>query len=219
MSALFVCGAGTDIGKTYVAASLVRRWRGRGRRAIALKPVASGVEDWPSSGFAGSDTAELLRAQGSPIDAETIARCTPWRFKAALSPDMAAAQEGRTLHLTQVVEWTREAIAAAPGDATVIIEGVGGVMSPVTADATGLDWLAALGCPALLVAGSYLGAVSHALTALQALTARGVTCAAVVVNESLGSPVGLDATARSVARFAGPVRLITVARGGEVQFD
>lgn len=201
MSVLFVTGAGTDIGKTYVTALAVRQLVAAGRRVVALKPLVSGAPDWRDPAFAQSDTAILLAAQGLAIDAARVQACSPWRFTAPLSPDMAAVREGRTLKLDEIIAWTQAAISRAPTDAVVVIEGVGGAMSPICEDATGLDWLAALGCPALLVAGSYLGAISHALTTHAAIAGRGVPVAGVIVNETPGSTVDLDDTVAGLQRF------------------
>ena len=201
MSVLFVTGSGTDIGKTYVTALLVRQLVAEGRRVVALKPLVSGVPDWRDPAFVQSDTAILLAAQGLGLNAATVEACSPWRFTAPLSPDMAAAREGRALLLDDIVDWTHAAISHAPAGAVVVIEGVGGTMSPISQNATGLDWLQAIGCPALLVTGSYLGAISHALTTYAAMSAQGVACAGVVVNETMGSTVGLDETVAALQRF------------------
>ncbi len=214
MSALFVAGAGTDIGKTYVTAAIARALRAAGRPVAAFKPVASGVPPFGDPAFAQSDTAILLDAQRLPLDRDTVERCSPWRFEAPLSPDMAAEAEGQDLDLDDLVGWTRRAIGSASPGTAVLIEGAGGLMSPVCRRATGLDWLAALDCPALLVVGSYLGALSHALTAVEALRARGVVLSGMVVNETPGSPVGLTATVQSLERFA-PGALILALRRGE----
>ena len=71
----------------------------------------------------------------------------------------------------------------------MLVEGVGGAMVPLDAEHTVRDWIAALKHPALLIAGSYLGTISHTLTAAEALLSRGVAIAAIVINESEVSPV------------------------------
>ncbi|MGH6662285.1 MAG: ATP-dependent dethiobiotin synthetase BioD, partial [Rhodospirillales bacterium] len=98
----------------------------------------------------------------------------------------------------------------------LLIEGVGGVMAPLDDRHTVLDWIDELGAPALLVCGSYLGAISHALTAAAALAARGITIAGVVVDESEASTVPLADTVATLKRFL-PARLplATVERGAE----
>ncbi|CAM3217009.1 dethiobiotin synthase [Methylobacterium mesophilicum] len=198
---VFVAGAGTEIGKTYVTAALTRRLRAQGRPVRTLKPLASGVPPLSDPAFAESDTARLLDAQGLAIEDETVEACSPWRFSAPLAPDQAAALEDRALDLSDLVGWCRGQVART--EETLIIEGVGGLMSPVTDRATGLDWLKALDVPALLVSGSYLGAISHALTACETLRLHGVPLLAIAVSESEGAPAPLATVAASIARHAG----------------
>ncbi|QEE38129.1 MULTISPECIES: dethiobiotin synthase [unclassified Methylobacterium] len=198
---VFVAGAGTEIGKTYVTAALTRRLRAQGRQVRTLKPLASGVPPLSDPAFAESDTAHLLDAQGLAVEAETVEACSPWRFSAPLAPDQAAALEGRALDLPELVAWCRAQIARTEG--TLLIEGVGGLMSPVTGAATGLDWLRELAVPALVVSGSYLGAISHALTACETLRLHRVPLLAVAISESEGAPAPLSTVAASIARHAG----------------
>jgi dethiobiotin synthetase len=212
MGVIFIAGAGTDIGKTYVTAVLARQVRASGGRVRVLKPIASGVAPQDDPAFADSDTATLLRAAGLPVDAARVEACSPWRFAAPLAPDRAAAAEGRKVELSEVVDWCRARIDEAASGETVLIEGAGGLMSPVTQDATVLDWLIALGCPVVLVCGSYLGAVSHALTAIEVIRARGVALHRVVVSESVPS-AGLAETVEALDRFAPDCRILALARG------
>jgi dethiobiotin synthetase len=200
VKSLFVTSTGTGIGKTLVTAALVRELRARGEPVRAAKPVISG---YPGESGGENDTDVLLRAQElRPSDAERDA-ISPWRFRAALSPDMAAAREGRAIDFAKLVEWTRERRRQAPG--WLLVEGVGGVCVPIDERHTVLDWIAATGFPALLVAGGYLGTLSHTLTAASVLRARGVELAGVVLSESDESPVPLAETRASLLRFLGPV--------------
>ncbi|RME64908.1 MAG: hypothetical protein D6782_07375, partial [Alphaproteobacteria bacterium] len=138
-----------------------------------------------------------------------IARITPWRFQAALAPDMAAAREGRRLRLADVLAACRTAMAAGPE--LLLIEGAGGVMSPLAEDATGLDVMVQLRVPALLVSGTYLGAISHALTALEALRAHHVPVTALVLSESVDG-VDLAATAARLQRCHAALPIAAVPR-------
>ncbi|MCJ2132548.1 dethiobiotin synthase [Methylobacterium sp. J-026] len=198
--AVFVAGAGTEIGKTYVTAALTRRLRALGRRVRTVKPLASGVPPLNDPAFAESDTARLLDAQAIALDEGAVEACSPWRFSAPLAPDQAAVLEGRSLDLADLVGWCRAQIAGTDG--LLLIEGVGGLMSPVTGSATGLDWLRALGVPTLLVSGSYLGAISHALTACETLRRHGIPLLGIVVSESAGAPAPAGTVAASIARHA-----------------
>ena len=212
MTAFFIAGAGTDIGKTFVTERLIALRHARGGAARALKPVASGVPALQHPAFAESDTARLLRAQTISIDAAAVAACSPWRFAAPLSPDMAAAAEGRRVTLSEVAQWTRGAIAEAPDGAFVFVEGAGGVMSPICEDGTNLDLILELRCPTLLVVGAYLGAISHCLTGLEALKARRAPLVGVILNEGAEPTGDLEATAASIRRFAPDAPLVLVRR-------
>lgn len=212
MSALFVTGTGTDIGKTFVAAGLVRHLRAQGRAPDALKPVVSGFDpDAP----AGSDPAMLLDALGRPATMDEIERISPWRYRAPLSPDMAARREGATPNFGALLGFCRDRIAAAEGP--LLIEGVGGVMVPLDTQHTVLDWMTALGLPVLLVGASHLGAISHTLTALAALHDRDLTVAALAISESGGSTVPLDDTLETLAHFIGDLPLVPVPRDATPQ--
>ncbi|MGB7215981.1 MAG: dethiobiotin synthase [Gammaproteobacteria bacterium] len=213
MSALFVTSTGTEIGKTFVAVELVRALRSRGRAVHALKPVITGFDP---DRAAESDTGRLLDALGQPLTQHAIEAVSPWRLAAPLSPDMAAAREGREIDWSALLAYCRRAIdrARSERDAVTLIEGIGGVMVPLDAKHTVLDWIAELRIPALLVAGSYLGTLSHTLTAAGMLAARGCTLAGVVVNESEAQPVPPEETAETLRRFLPSAPIVVVPRGG-----
>ena len=204
MSTLFVTGTGTEIGKTLVTAALCRELRAAGRPVRALKPVLSGYDPATRD---ESDPGVLLASLGEPVTDDAVAAIAPWRFRAPLSPDMAAAREGRRLDLREIAAFCR----AAKGD-PLLIEGIGGAMVPLDARHTMLDWMAELGAPALVVAGSYLGTISHTLTTLAALRGRGVPVAGLVISESEESPVPPAETAATIARHAGPLPIALLPR-------
>ena len=198
----FVTATGTDLGKTFLTAALVRHWRRAGLEPLALKPVQSGFTE---ADAASSDAGRLLAAMGRPL--ADLDRVAPWRFAAPLSPDQAAAREGRAISLDALLAFCREALATASGP--VLVEGVGGVMVPLNDRATVLDWMAALGLPAILVAGNHLGTLSHTLTALGVLEARGVRVATLVVNDRQPGPVEAAETAGSLGRhWTGPILIL-----------
>jgi len=215
MSAVFVTATGTHIGKTYVAAGLIRHLRAQGKEVVALKPVVSGFS---METAAASDPGVLLEALGEPVTHDTVAHLSPWRFAAPLSPDMAAAREGAELPYDEILAVCRRAAAEARG--TLFIEGVGGVMVPLDARHMVLDWMADLGLSILLVTGAYLGTISHTLTALAALAGRGLAPKALVVNDTGDGPVALAETAETVARFAPSVPIATIPRNAvDADFD
>ena len=207
MTAYFVTSTGADIGKTFVTAGLIRHLRGEGRPATALKPLVSGYD---SSVVETSDPAVLLRAMGRSVTADEIAAIAPFRFRAPLSPDLAAAREGRSVDFDALLGFSRDAVAAHDG--TLLIEGVGGIMVPLDANRTVLDWMAALGVPVILVVGGYLGTISHTLTALDVMAQRALRVASIVVSEKDNDTVPLDETVASIARFSGGAEVIGLPR-------
>jgi dethiobiotin synthetase len=201
MTAIFVTATGTDVGKTFVTSGIVRALRFARRPVAALKPVLSGFD---MGNAAHSDSGRLLSALGRAITPIEIDGISPWRFKAPLSPDMAARLEGAAIDFDALLEFSRARVAAtanaAPGG-TLLIEGVGGIMVPLDNRHTVLDWMVALNLPVLLVAGSYLGTISHTLSALDVLARRGLPVLSVVISESEKSTVDLNETAVTIRRF------------------
>jgi dethiobiotin synthetase len=197
MTAFFVTATGTDIGKTFVARGLIGHFIACDRQVEALKPVVSGFDEREA---AGSDPGLLLSALGVDVDEHHIARTSPWRFAAPLSPHIAAAREGRAIDFDKLVAFSRDAVARRAD--VLLIEGAGGIMVPLDGRHTVLDWMAELRLPLVLVAGSYLGTISHTLSALDVLDRRALKVAAVVVSETPDSPVQLDETVASIATFA-----------------
>ena len=189
----FVTGSGTGIGKTLVTASLAYQLRAGGKRVSALKPVISGYVE----GDMSSDTAQLLQSLGQAVNPLTIAAVSPWKFAAPLAPNMAAAAEGKEIIFSEVVDFCNVSRTSE----ITLIEGAGGMMSPLTKAQTMLDVAVALECPAIVVVGTYLGAISHALTACEVLRAHGVAVQAVVVSESAESATSTEQTALMLKSF------------------
>ncbi len=207
MTAVFVTSTGTDIGKTFVTAGLIRHFRATGRAADAIKPVLSGFDP---GAWQDSDPATLLAALGRPIVMDEVERISPWRFTAPLSPHMAARREGRAIAYQEVVDFCRRAMAGRRG--VLLIEGIGGIMVPLDDRHTVLDWMTLLRIPIVLVAGTYVGTMSHTLTALEVLVRRNLDVAAVVVSESEGSAASLADTVATVERFANSIDVVGLPR-------
>ncbi|MDZ4380964.1 MAG: dethiobiotin synthase [Parvibaculum sp.] len=209
MPPIFVTSSGTGIGKTYVSAILTRELKAR-----AIKPLVSGLDE---ETFPGSDPAQLLAAMGEPVTYENASLVSRWRFRAALSPDMAAKREGRAIDLGELVA---ECVSAARRHDPLVIEGVGGLMVPLDERHTVLDWMKALkaetGLAPLLVVGAYLGTISHTLTSLAAMRAENIAPRVIVVSEREPGPVPVEETAETIARFAGGIPVRIAPRGGAV---
>lgn len=203
MSKIFITASGTGVGKTFVTRALINQLRKNGRSVHALKPIATGFK---SEDNKLSDTKLLLHALGLDADVQGIDNITPWRFREALSPDMAAAREQTYIPFDKLISFCEQ---ENDRDVT-LIEGIGGVMVPLDKKHLVLDWIAALQAPTLLIVGSYLGTLSHTLTAVSALETGGVEIIGIIVNESPNQPVPSEESAEIIARFTEtiPIRVL-----------
>lgn len=187
---LFVTGTGTGVGKTYVASLLARSLAAAGRRVGVYKPAASGCD--PLGGaLVSEDAVKLWEAAGRPGELE---RVCPQRFAAPLAPPLAARQEGRTVDealLRSGLDYWLER------SETVIVEGAGGLMSPLSDNDYVADVAFDLGLPLLVVAQNVLGTIHHTLATLvvAATFHDGLDVAGVVLNNP--ASVTLDASAAS----------------------
>lgn len=200
MTAIFITATGPDVGKTLVVASLIRHLQQIGHTVDAIKPIVCGYE--PAQA-ATSELATLIAALGLPFSPELIERISPWRFRAALPPDLAAQLERRSIDVDEVVAYCKTAVERRRG--VLLIEGVDGVMTPLDPNRTILDVMMALRLPLILVTGSYRGALSHTLTALDSLFRRDMNLLATIVSETPGSKIPLDEVVASIGRFTEPV--------------
>jgi dethiobiotin synthetase len=214
MTAVFITATGTDIGKTFIACGLIAELRARGRSVDALKPVITGFD--PRAPQA-SDTGRLLLALGVTLTPERIAAASPYRLREPLSPDIAARREGTAIDFAALVAHGRRAIAAHRD--ALVIEGIGGIMVPLDDRHTVLDWMIELDLPLILAAGSYVGTLSHTLTALDVLDRANLKVAAVVVNETPGSAASLEETAATIRRFAAGIEVLMLPRLPEGALD
>jgi dethiobiotin synthetase len=206
MDRMFITAVGTGIGKTLVTAILCFQLARSGRTVRAIKPVVTGF----SLDDRASDPALILRSLGLVPTPESIAAIAPLRFSEPVSPHLAARRERRTISIDDVARFCHE--QSAEDNDLLLIEGAGGVMSPVDDAHTNLDLMARLGHPVVLVTGTYLGVLSHTLTSIAVLRARGLVIRGIVVSES-EHDVGLADTVEALGQFAGvDIPLYTLAR-------
>jgi dethiobiotin synthetase len=173
---LFVTGTDTDVGKTAVAVAIVRSLvsAGRGLRVGVYKPVASGAAP---GGDAPSDAARLWEAAGRPLSIEAVC---PQLFTAAISPPHSARVEGRHVD-ERLLRGGFDAWSKASD--IVIVEGAGGLFSPVGDATLNADLARDLDLPLVVVDAARLGAIGRTLAIAEAAAARGLRLAAVVLSQ------------------------------------
>ena len=160
---IFITASDTDAGKSWLTAGLAAALRQQGMSILALKPVACGNDADGSNG----DITALLTAQGLH-DPDAI---NLYRFARAAAPSLAATAEQRQIDPDRLVAWCRERASTAE---LCLIEGVGGLMVPLTDRFLVSDWLGVLAeAEVWLVAGCRLGSINHTLLTLARLEAMG----------------------------------------------
>jgi len=204
MKTYVILGTGTDIGKTFFTTRWIRKLRQQGKRVTALKPVISGFDE---QNLAETDTGLLLAAQGLALTPENINAISPWQYRLPISPDMAAQAEGKILLVKEVIAFCQQERECD----ILLIEGAGGVMSPMGKGFTMLEVIKHLNCEVVLVGGSYLGAISHILTSYHSLLAQGIFVKELVINESAESPVKMERMLSTLNDFL-PNRIQIISR-------
>jgi dethiobiotin synthetase len=196
MRGLFVTGIGTGVGKTIVSAALLAALRAAGAQVRAYKPVVTGLAEPPG---AWPPDHELL-ALAAGMTPEEVA---PLRFGPAVSPHLAASLAGEPTDGVALVERAR---ACASAGETLIVEGVGGLLVPLTDDFTVRDLAVELDLPLLIAASPGLGTINHTLLTIEAARAVGLSVAAVVLTPWPSEPSRMQRSNRE-----------TIARLGDVE--
>ncbi len=178
---IFVAGTGTSVGKTLVAAGLLRVLRARGVDALPMKPVQTGAQQRADGAWLAPDLELALSAAGVTVDAETRAHLSPFCYARACSPHLAARIDARPIGLDRIVA-SAQWLARRHG--ALVVEGAGGVLVPLGEGALMVDLMARLALPVVLVSPCGLGAINHALLSLEALRARGLSALGVVLCDT-----------------------------------
>jgi dethiobiotin synthetase len=196
---LFITGTDTGIGKTTVLSAIVAAVHRHGWRVGVLKPVETGCDDGQPGGPLPRDAAQLRYFSGCQLDLNAIC---PLALKEPLAPLVAARREGVRIDSKQIAE--AHAAVAATHDLTCI-EGAGGLLVPIAPGVTFAELAARLDASVVVVVGSKLGAINHALLTIRYAQSVGLRVIGYVVNFLAADP---DVAARTnvdvLAEWCGP---------------
>jgi len=206
MPKVFITATDTDAGKTWVTTAAIRSLFEQGMHAKALKPVACGLGDAGQN----EDVEALLSAQQLSC-ADQINR---YRYAMPAAPSQAAAAEGRGIDEDKLVQWCNE---QARDVETCLIEGVGGLMTPLTDTWLVSDWIAAMPeYDVWLVVGCKLGAINQTLLTLAKLKQMNRTPDRIFFNAtSVENNAWLEPTRQAVEPFLNPACEVTMLTFGE----
>ncbi len=191
----FITGTDTGVGKTVLTALLARYLCERRVRVAAFKPVCSGGR---------ADARALHAALGGVL---TLDEINPWHFRAALAPTLAAAREKKSVALAQVLGHIR---AVQKDFAVTLVEGAGGLLSPLGKDFHSRDLIVALRATPIIVAANKLGAVNHLLLTLEALPKDFRAKAKIVLMSPPKTNTATASNAKLLAQFFPPENILTL---------
>ncbi len=210
LKGVFVTGTDTGVGKTVIAGAIAMILKERGIAIDVFKPAATGCTRTPG-GLISEDGAFLAACADSRRRLSCI---TPLRFCRALAPNVAASLEGAAVDLDLIFEeYTRMAETAD----TVVVEGVGGIMCPLSAEFKVIHFAAMTGLPLVIVAPPGLGMINHTLLTIHAARSAGIDIAGIIINRYVGE---LDVDGRGlhardddeIARMTNPKQVSLLGR-------
>ena len=177
MKKLLITGTDTGVGKTWISCLLIRQLTANGQKTGAYKPACSGAAFDQHGRAVWSDVDDLRNACDGDVP---IDRICPQRFIAPLAPAVAARLEGRVIDSNLLVSGIDRWIGHAE---TVIVEGAGGLLCPLSDSLTVADLAKEFASPMILVAANRLGVINHTLLSIEVARARGLAVSAVVLND------------------------------------
>jgi dethiobiotin synthetase len=195
----FITGTDTAVGKTYVAALLTRGLRRAGFDTVALKPICCGSRD---------DVDALGTASDNELSADAT---NPIWLQTPVAPFVAARLENRELDLAELGEWFQHHRTRRR---SLLVEGVGGWLVPITPKSTGADLAALFGLPVLLVVANRLGCLNHTLLTIESIRAHGHECRGIVLNSMPGiSSVATETNKRALQEICDVPILFDIGPG------
>ncbi|NIP72393.1 MAG: dethiobiotin synthase [Gammaproteobacteria bacterium] len=172
----FVTGTDTGVGKTAVAAALMRALQRRGLSVAGMKPIAAGCSPTPQ-GLRNDDALRLQAQDSVELPYDTV---NPYAFEPPIAPHVAAAEAGVEIRAARILEAFGSLQAQVE---CVVVEGIGGWQVPINGRQTTADLARELGLPVVLVVGLRLGCLNHALLTRDAIRSAGVGCAGWVATQ------------------------------------
>lgn len=200
---LFVTGTGTEVGKTIVASAIAAALAERGERVAVFKPAVTGLDE-PGAELPDH---ELLRA--SACSAQAREDVAPYRFGPPVSPHLAAEQAGVRIEPGLLAARARRACAGAD---VLVVEGVGGLLVPLTPDYLVRDLARELGLPLIVVALPGLGTINHSLMTIESARSAGLEVRGVVLTPWPPEPAAIERSNRDTIAALSGVPVATLGR-------
>jgi dethiobiotin synthetase len=201
---LFFTGTDTGAGKTYIATRWIRALRAKGIDAVGMKPICCGDRDDAEAMFAACDGAISLND------------INPVWLRPPVAPYVAAMMEERTIDVALILDIYRRLRSEHQ---VVIVEGVGGWRVPIRHDYFVSDLAADMGLPVAVVVSNRLGALNHTILTVQAIRARGIECAGLVLTQLLPEEDAAIITNRDILEEITEAPILCEVRHGQAELE
>ena len=181
---IFITATGTDIGKTFVTALIVKKLRDAGLNAGYYKAALSGAEKQPDGSWLPGDAAYVAKVSGMEEKPESL---VSYIYKTAVSPHLAALREGNPVELGKVKE---DFAAASAKYDYVTMEGSGGIICPIRWDEQHLlleDLIKATGLGTLVISNAALGSINACVLTIFYLQQKGIPVRGIILNNYDGT--------------------------------
>ncbi len=172
---IFIAGTDTEVGKTFIAGGLARMWLKRGERVGVMKPIESGCVR--SEGGLQPLDALFLKEMSSATD--NLDLIVPYRLEHSLAPSIAAELEGVKIDLENVKSIYQQLEVKYD---IILVEGAGGLLSPLYKTFTNTDLIKLLEIPVIVVARNALGTINHTLLTVEYARSNGLTILGIIIN-------------------------------------
>lgn len=209
---IFITGTDTGVGKTYVAAGIAVALKRRGMHVGVMKPAETGCVIRAGKSVP-KDALLLMKAAGVR---DSLSLVNPYRFRKPLAPSVAAALEKKTINLDTIINAYQK---LSIRHNFMIIEGAGGIMVPLSQNATYIDLAVSLGLPVMIVARPGLGTINHTLLTVFALREQKIAVAGIVINHADDRKAGLaESTSPAVIEKMSGVKVAGIISYGSKDF-
>lgn len=185
---IFITGTDTGVGKTFVAAGLIKAMREKGINVCPMKPVETGCKK-RNGKLIPADAVKLLKASGIEISLDAV---NPYRFRQPLAPAVAAEHEGVVIKRSKLISAYNRLSKSYD---FIVIEGAGGIMTPVYKEYLYLDMIKDLALPLIIVSRPGLGTINHTLLTIEAARSRRINVYGVIIKHA--SMAGKDLSEKS----------------------
>ena len=182
-NAFFVTSTGTELGKTFIAVKIINELVFRGITVDCYKPILSGFK---KEELENTDSAKLLKASKNKVTMSNVRNITPWLYKMPAAPTLAAKHEKQKISYQSIKKWCLKKKQSSKSS-FILYEGAGGIMVPIEKHKTFIDLFKDISFPVILVVGSYLGTISHTLSAIDNLNKRNIKIINIILNEGIKS--------------------------------